>query len=336
MLADLTNDRIALSVASSQGQTVPPAEVETGYVWQSRAGDLGLPPAVTGYLTAALADNTRRAYRQDLQDFLRWGGQIPCSPETLSAFVAERAATLSPHTVTRRVVGISRAHTVQGLPDPAKNDLVRTVLRGIRRSHGRPQRQAAPLLKADLLSLLPFMVGTKGVRDRALLLLGFAAALRRSEIVALDVQDLQSVREGLVVCLRRSKTDPEGSGRRIAVPWGRTHACPVKAVTQWLEHAQIVDGPVFRSVTKGGVVSAERLTDQSVALVVKAYAQAAGLPAAGYSGHSLRAGLVTSAAQAGAATHQIMSQSGHKSAEMVNKYIREANLFLNNAAGMVL
>lgn len=336
MASDLTNDRIGLSVATKPGVRAPSIIINDGISLHTIARTEVLAPSVSAYLSAALADNTRRAYGQDLEDFHRWGGAIPCSPETLAAFIADRAATLSPHTVTRRVVGLSRAHTSQGLPDPAKNDLVRTVLRGIRRSHGRPQRQASPLIKHDLLSLLALMVGTKGIRDRALLLLGFAAALRRSELVALDVQDLQVVREGLVVCLRRSKTDPDGDGRKIAVPWGRTVACPVKAVSEWIEHAQIVEGPVFRSVTKGGVVSAKRLTGQSVALVVKAYAQAAGLPAAGYSGHSLRAGLITSAAQAGAATHQIMAQSGHRSAEMVNRYIREANLFLNNASGMVL
>lgn len=336
MATDLTNGSVVLSVPKAQSEATPSSIVNDGISLHTIARAEALPPSVSAYLSAALADNTRRAYRQDLQDFFRWGGVVPCSSETLATYIADRATTLSPHTVSRRVVGISRAHTVQALPDPAKSDLVRTVLRGIRRSHGRPQRQAAPLLTADLLSLLPLMVGTKGVRDRALLLLGFAAALRRSELVALDVQDLQVVREGLVVRLRRSKTDQDGEGRKIAVPLGRTQACPVKAVTQWLEHAQIVAGPVFRSVTKGGAVSAKRLTDQSVALVVKAYVQAVGLPAAEFSGHSLRAGLVTSAAQAGAATHQIMSQSGHRSAEMLNKYIREANLFLNNAAGMVL
>ena len=289
---------------------------------------------MSAYISAAVADNTRRAYRQDLADFEQWGGQVPCTPETLASFIADRATTLSPHTITRRVVGISKAHTSNGLPDPAKSDLVRAVLRGVRRSHGTAQRQAAPLLKHDLLALLSLMNGTKGVRDRALILLGFAAALRRSELVALDVSDLDFVTEGLVVHLRRSKTDPEATGRTIAVPWGR-HACPVKAVSQWLEHAQITSGSVFRAVSKGGHVSAERLTAQSVALIVKHYAQAAGLPAADFSGHSLRAGLATSAAQAGVAVHRIMAQTGHRSMEMVSRYIRDASLFDNNAAGFL-
>ncbi len=291
---------------------------------------------VNHYVAAAISQNSRRAYQGDLADFLNWGGVVPCSPETLAAYIADRADTLSPHTITRRVVGISRAHVSQALPDPAKNDLVRTVLRGVRKAHGRPQRQVAPLLKQDLLSLLPLMRGTKGIRDRALILLGFAAALRRSELVALDVDDLGFVNEGLIVHLRRSKTDQEGEGRKIAVPYGRTSACPVKAVLAWLEQAQITSGAVFKSVGKGGRIQQERLSGQAVALILKSYAQAAGLPAASIAGHSLRSGLVTSAAQVGASTYKIQQQTGHRSTEMLNRYIRDANLFENNAAGLVL
>jgi site-specific recombinase XerD len=292
--------------------------------------------AVSSYLAAALADNTRRAYQGDLADFLLWGGTLPCRPEVFVTYITDRAETLSPHTITRRVVGIGRAHVSQGLPDPAKNDLVRTVLRGVRRKNGTAQRQVTPLLKQDLLALMPYMQGTKGIRDRALVLLGFAAALRRSELVALDAQDLQFVKEGVLVNLRRSKTDQEGEGRRIAVPYGRTSACPVKAVQHWLEHAQIIAGAIFRSVSKSGHVAEGRLTAQSVALILKTYAQTAGLKASDISGHSLRSGLVTSAAQAGVAAHKIQQQTGHRSTEMLVRYIRDANLFENNAAGLLL
>jgi len=299
-------------------------------------GNRPLATAVSQYVAAAVSDNTRRAYQGDLADFLKWGGSVPCSPETLAAYIANRATDHSPHTITRRVVGISRAHVSQGLPDPAKNDLVRTVLRGVRKTHGKPQRQAAPLLKQDLLAILPLMRGTKGIRDRALLLLGFAAALRRSELVALDVQDLAFVSEGMLVHQRRSKTDQEGEGRKIAVPYGRTSACPVKAVREWLEHAHITAGAIFPSVSKGGRIEARRLTAQSVAAILKAYAKAAGLKESEISGHSLRSGLVTSAARAGVAAHKIQQQTGHKSAEMLARYIRDATLFENNAAGLLL
>lgn len=333
---DLTNDSLVLSIPKILGSEPSLPSVNTDEQLQSIAIAGGLSPEVSAYVSAAVSDNTRRAYRQDLADFCLWGGCIPCTSESLAAFIADRALTLSPHTITRRVVGISKAHTSKGLPDPAKNDLVKAVLRGVRRSHGKPQRQAAPLLKQDLMSLLSHMHGAKGIRDRALILLGFAAALRRSELVALDVQDLQFVREGMVVHVRRSKTDQEGAGRKIAVPWGRTSACPVKAVQHWLEFAQITSGAIMRSVSKSGVVNTERLTAQSVSLIIKAYAQEAGLPAAQFSGHSLRSGLVTSAAIAGVAAHRIMAQTGHHSLEMLNRYIRDASMFENNAAGLLL
>lgn len=292
--------------------------------------------SVGGYIEAALSENTRRAYRQDLDDFLRWhGGGLPCTPEVLAAYVADRAQRLSPYTISRRVVAISRAHTSQGLPDPSKADLVRTVLRGIRKTHGVPQRQAAPLLKHDLLELLPSTTDVHSLRDRALILLGFAAALRRSELVALDVQDLSIVEHGLIVHVRRSKTDQAGGGHKIAVPYGRTTACPVKAVACWLQAGSLTEGAIFRPISKGGAVQPARLSSQSVALILRQRAAAAGLNIANLSAHSLRAGLATSAAQAGIAAHKIQMQTRHRSLEMLLRYIRDGNLFDDNAAGFL-
>lgn len=330
---DLTDgsDSVRLSLANSaRGDCVTAGHLDAAQPIAEA------PRTVSEYLSASIAANTRRAYQGDLKDFIGWGGAIPCSPEVLAQYVADRAALHSPHTIGRRVVGIAKAHVAQGLADPSKSDLVKAVLRGVRRSHGRPQRQAAPLLKQDLLALLSLMTGTKGLRDRALLLLGFAAALRRSEVVALDVTDLEFVREGLVVYLRRSKSDQAGEGRQVAVPIGRTVACPVEAIRHWLEFAAITDGPIFRPVNRAGNIGEARLTPQSVSLIVKHYAAAAGLPAAGYSGHSLRAGLATSAAQAGASTRKICEQTGHKSEAMLARYIRAGNRFQDNAAGSVL
>ncbi|MDM7948291.1 site-specific integrase [Hydrogenophaga sp.] len=288
------------------------------------------------YLTAAIADNTRRAYQQDLRDFLAWGGVIPCGPETLAAYIADRADTASAHTITRRVVGIGRAHVSQGHADPAKTDLVRTVMRGVRRVKGTSQRQVSPLLKADILAMTEKTEGLRGVRDRALILVGFAAALRRSELATLDFGDVEFVREGLVIHLRTSKTDQEGAGRKIGVPWGRTSACPVKALENWLSLACIVEGPVFRSVTRHRRIRSSALSAQSIALILKSRASAVGLSANNISGHSLRSGLVTSAIQAGVAVHKIQQQTGHKSLAMLNRYIRDASLFDSNAAGGVL
>ncbi len=293
-------------------------------------------PSVTQFINAAIADNTRRAYQQDLRDFFQWGGTVPCEPELLATYIAARAETHSTYTIIRRVVGIGRAHVSQGFTDPAKTDLVRTVIRGVRRVKGSAQRQASPLLKADVHTMMACMDGIRGQRDRALILLGFAGALRRTELAALDFADIEFVREGLVVHLRRSKTDQLGEGRKIGVPLGRTSACPVKAVEKWLEVSKISSGPVFRSVNRGGGVGQSQLSAQSIALILKDYAKAVGLNPTNISGHSLRSGLVTSAIQAGVAVHKIMQQTGHRSVEMLSRYIRDAGLFDSNASGAVL
>jgi integrase len=295
-----------------------------------------LSPEVIEYVAAAIASATRRAYQGDLKDFILWGGCVPCTPGTVAEYIANRARIHSPFTIARRIVGISRAHTSLEFPDPSKSDLVRAVLRGLRRTEGKPQRQVAPVLREDLFPMLEQMRGLKGIRDRALLLVGFATALRRSELVGLNVEDLQFVKEGLLVHLPRSKTDQKGEGRKIAIPFGRTSSCPVKAVQHWMNAATISTGPVFRSVSKAGAVSFARLSDQSVALIVKQYARALGLPAEAYSGHSLRAGLVTSAAKAGVSLVKIQQQTGHRSVAMLSRYIRDAQVFENNAAGLLL
>jgi integrase len=174
--------------------------------------------------------------------------------------------------------------------------------------------------------------GVIGIRDKALLLVGFAGALRRSELVALTVADLDFTPEGLVVALRRSKTDQEGKGRKIGIPPGRARTCPVRALQDWLEAAGIGEGAVFRGVNRHGQVADKPLTGRSVARIIQRAAERAGLDSTRFAGHSLRAGLVTTAAKAGKPTHSIMAQTGHKSVGMVQKYIREAKLFEENAA----
>lgn len=295
---------------------------------------IALSDSISRYISASIADTTRKAYRTDLADFVRWGGSIPCSPEMIAAYLIDRADNLSPVTLARRLVAIGRAHASQQLTDPTKADIVRSVLRGIKRTNGMAQRQVSPVLRENLLAMLPMMTGTKGLRDRALILLGFAAALRRSELVALDYTDLAFVSEGLVVHLRRSKTDQTGEGRKIGVPYGRSAACPVKAVQLWLEHAQISSGPIMRSVKKGGGIGGQ-LSDHAVATIIKSYAKAIGLNTDNVSGHSLRSGLATSAAKAGIAMHKIQQQTGHRGLQMLTRYIRDGELFINNAGGIL-
>lgn len=214
---------------------------------------------------------------------------------------------------------------------------MRATLRGIRRVHGRPAVQAAPLLREDLLVMVDALPDSlMGLRDRALLVIGFAGGFRRSELVGLLVEDVTFVAEGLLITLRRSKTDQEGRGRLIAVPWGRTRACPVKALQEWLAQSAITSGPIFRHMRKGGVLGGRALTDQSVTLVLRKCASRVGLPCERLSGHSLRAGLITSAAKAGVSSWKIRQQTGHRNEAVLQRYIRDANLFAENAAGAVL
>jgi integrase len=173
-----------------------------------------------------------------------------------------------------------------------------------------------------------------GIRDRALLLIGFAGGFRRSELVALNVEDLEFKREGLVVTIRKSKTDQEGIGRKIGIPYGSNcDTCPVRSLQLWLEEGAITEGSVFRSVNRHGHVQEGCLSDKAVALVVKRCAESAGLDSSKYSGHSLRAGMATSAAMNGASERQIMKQTGHRSEAMVRRYIREGSLFNDNVSG---
>jgi integrase len=214
---------------------------------------------------------------------------------------------------------------------PGKSFWSTYTFAGIRRAKG-----TAPALTEDLRLMVRAMpYSLLGSRDRALLLIGFAGAFRRSELVSLDVEDLAFEREGVVVTLRRSKTDPVGQGRKIGIPLGSGKTCPVRALERWMEAAGIEEGPLFRPVTRHSHVEDCRLSDKAVALIVKRWAQAVGLDPALYAGHSLRSGLATSAARNGASERSIMNQTGHRSVQMVRRYIREGTVFQENAAAKV-
>jgi site-specific recombinase XerD len=199
----------------------PKTEAEASAILQPTANGTAVTLATSEYLHAAISNNTRRAYCSDLAHFIKWGGTIPASPETVTAYITEHAGIVKSTTLVRRLVSIRRAHSSQGLANPCKSDLCKTTLRGIKRVHGMAARQAAPAVREDILAMVRGLVGLKGTRDRALLLLGFAGAFRRSELVGLDVADLEFVDRGLIVKLRRSKTDQEGTGRKIAIPYAR-------------------------------------------------------------------------------------------------------------------
>ncbi len=302
-------------------------------------------PAVLGpelqhaadYARAEKAMATRRAYRSDFDIFRAWCGTkrvpaLPAQSETVAAFLAaeaNRGAKTS--TIGRRLAAIRYAHKLAGYEPPTNSEAVKATLRGIRRTSGSAPVRKAPATADKVLA----MVGKadtdiKGLRDRALLLLGFAGAFRRSELVALDVADLQFCDSGLRVAIRMSKTDQEGLGTTIAIARGSI-ACPVNAVRAWIQSAGIVDGPLFRPVTRTGNVSVRRLSARAVAELVKCYARRAGLRAADFSGHSLRSGFLTSAAARGASIFKMMDVSRHKSIDTLRGYVRDAEMFQNHA-----
>lgn len=308
---------------------LPPSKIPTSGVGV-------VPDEVRSYLQASLSENSRKAYRGDLAHFLAWGCCIPASPEQVAAYLAAHAGANRAATLARRLVSISKAHLAQGYASPVESELIRATMRGIRNTHGSAQRQVTPALKEDILQMVSGLTGIKGLRDTALLLVGFAGAFRRSELVALTVADVEYVKQGMVLHIRSSKTDQEGHGRKVAIPFARGLVCPVLVLQQWLEASGIADGPIFRSVNRHGVVADMALSAQAVALVVKERAKAVGLDPRKFAGHSLRSGLVTSAAQLGVSSWKIRQQTGHASDAMLARYIRDANLFIDNAAGAVL
>ena len=294
---------------------------------------------------AGLAANTRRAYGFDWADFTSWcesagRASLPATADTVSLYVVAlaRAGRLVA-TMERRCAAIAHYHLAAGMPSPITAD-VREVLYGLRRKLGcAPQHAKAALSVEELQAMLAATAkDARGVRDRALLLLGFAGGLRRSELSGLDVADVRVVEEGLEVRLRRSKTDQEGRGRELGVHRGRRKAtCPVRALEAWMVERGRWAGPVFAVVERpSGRLTRRRLSPQGCAAVVKAAAKAAGLDPARYAGHSLRAGLATVAAEHGASEKAIMARTGHRSVAMVQRYIRHGSLFRVNPLEAVL
>ena len=284
-----------------------------------------------------VSDNTRIAYESDMKHFMTWGGTLPASPAMIASYIAAQAQMFAVATITRRVATLSKAHQAMGEANPCQSALVKATLRGLRRKIGTAQKQAKPLLKEELFAILdPMGNSMKELRDRALLLLGFAGGFRRSELVGLDVTDIEVVRQGIIITLRHSKTDQDGAGRKIGIPNGRTQHCPVAAVTAWLERSASTHGPVFCPITRYSHLQPVRLSGDAVSEIIRERLAAIGIDPEGYSGHSLRAGFATSAAHAGVSTMKIRAQTGHASDAMLSRYVRDGELFVGNAAGVML
>jgi integrase len=295
------------------------------------------------FIHASIAPGTRRVYRRNWADFASWCERyglapLPATPDAVALYVADLAATRKPATLTLRLSAISQAHQAAGYESPTHAASVRKTMAGVRRTLGAAPVTKAPITVTDLQRITGghLRPGIRGTRDRALLLIGFAGAFRRSELVSLNVEDVEHVPEGIVLTLKRSKTDQEGIGRRIGIPHGGHEAtCPVRALDAWLALAGLRNGAIFRPIDRHGNVSDDRLSDHAVAEIVKLYAARIGRDASHFAGHSLRSGFATAAAREGAAERDIMAQTGHRSAAMVRRYIRDGSLFRRNAAAQL-
>jgi site-specific recombinase XerD len=297
-----------------------------------------LAEAAKNYIDQSLSFATRKAYASDFKIFSAWCAShefvsLPASPETVALFLADQAqAGVAASTLNRRLAAIKCAHEAKGHATPTAHKGVTAALKGIRRTKGtapsKKKAATADLVK-EMVRRCPHTL--TGQRDRALLLLGFAGAFRRAELVALTVADLAFVDDGLRITIRKSKTDQEAAGQVIAIPHGSVLFCPVRALKRWLALAGIEAGPIFRAVGKGNRIGVAALSDKSVANVVKHYAGHIGLDSADFAAHSLRAGFVTSAAEAGASIFKMAEVSRHRSTDVLAGYVRSANLFKDHA-----
>lgn len=319
------------------------AEVVTPVTEDSRAvaTDLeALAARAAGFAACARASSTRRAYRADWAGFASWCAAqgldaLPTAPATVGLYLTARASTLKVATLSRKLSAIAVAHRLAGHGFDSRHPAIADVLAGIRRTTGSAQRRVEPLTTPRLKQVLAGMGGALGdLRDRALLLVATAAALRRSELTALEVTDIVIGPEGLRVTVRRSKADQEGHGVTLAVGRTETATCPAAAYEAWLAAAGHSEGPAFRAVDRHGRLGG-RLSGNAIALIVQRRAGAAGLDGAAYAGHSMRAGFATSAARAGIGEIRIAEQTRHASLAVLRRYVREGRLFELNLAAEI-
>ena len=294
-------------------------------------------------LKSSKATNTVRAYKSDFKDFGLFCAQnglksLPSEPKIISLYLTHLSTKeIKMSTLKRRLVSIGVIHKLKGHYLDTKHPSIIENIMGIKRRKGSIQKSKKPLLINSLKKVINVidelnLEKIKKFRDRSIILIGFSGGFRRNEIVSLDFDDLDFVTEGLKISIRRSKTDQFGEGSVKGLPYfDNSQYCPVTSLKKWIEISNINSGPLFRRFTKGSKLSENRLTDQTVALLIKEYLKLAGIDNRNYSGHSLRSGFATSAAESGAEERSIMAMTGHKSTEMVRRYIKEANLFKNNA-----
>ena len=293
------------------------------------------------------AKNTVRAYKSDFNDFSIFCIKndfkpLPSDPKIVSLYLTHlstKEAKIS--TIKRRLVSIGVIHKLKGHYLDTKHPAIIENILGIKRRKGSIQKGKKPILINELKLIIKAIDELNRdelnkIRDRTIILIGFSGGFRRNEIVSLDYDDLDFVTEGVKINIKKSKTDQFGEGTLKAIPYfDNIKYCPVKSVQKWINIAKISSGPLFRRFVKGSKLSEKRLTDQTVALIIKKYLNLSGIESKNYSGHSLRSGFATTAAESGAEERSIMAMTGHKTAEMVRRYIKEANLFKNNALNKI-
>ena len=305
-----------------------------------------LHEATLNNLKSSKAANTLRAYKSDFKDFTRFCSKhslksLPSEPKIVSIYLTYLSKNSKMSTLKRRLVSIAMVHKLKGHYLDTKHPVIIENLMGIKRINGSIQKGKKPILINDLRKILKVIdeqniKDIKKLRDKSIILIGFSGGFRRNEIVSLDYEDLNFVHEGLKITVKRSKTDQFGEGSIKALPYFEESIyCPVTILQRWLNISKISKGALFRRFSKGSILTSYRLTDQTVALLIKKYLNMAGVDSENYSGHSLRSGFATSAAEFGAEERNIMAMTGHKTTQMVRRYIKEANIFKNNALNKI-
>ena len=297
-------------------------------------------------LKSSKANNTLRAYKSDFKDFgafcVKHGfNSMPSNPKIVSLYLTHLSAQSKVSTLRRRLVSIGVVHKLKGHYLDTKHPVIIENLMGIKRKKGSIQTGKKPILINHLKQIINVIEEQKideikKFRNKTLILVGFGGGFRRTELISIDHEDLDFVEEGVKITLRRSKTDQFGEGFVKGLPYFNNEKyCPVTSLKNWIELSKIKTGPIFRRFAKGSILTNHRLTDQSVVLIIKDCLNLAGIENKNFSGHSLRSGFATVAAESGADERSIMAMTGHKTTQMVRRYIREANIFKNNALGKI-
>lgn len=300
----------------------------------SQSSVVAAPGRVAEYLKCSRSRNTQTAYARDWERFRCWCieqqvASLPASASTVAEYAADMANSFKPTSIHRHLMSISLAHGAAGLSNPVRSELVRSTLQGIRRSRGAAKSRKSALRAEQLKQIVRLLPDTnQGRRDKALLLIGYAGAFRRSELCALDVADLRFVEEGVRIHVKLSKTDQIGMGMSKDIGFSTDETCcPVACLRNWLHEASITEGPVFRSVNRRDQVLGPRLSPQSVSLVVKSAVALLGIDPDAYGAHSLRAGFITDCIRAGLLPQVIKKMTGHRNEGSLDDYFRETSMF---------